>query len=99
MTGTSFPATERGALHRPEMTDKKVRVGPVALVDDKDIRDLQQSRLHGLDIVSCLRGQYDQGAVGQAGDLDLILSYAYRLDDDRIEGACFTTSVISMIRG
>src|SRR5262249_20790191 len=78
-------ATVGGPLHGAEVPDEEIGIGAIALVDDKDIGDLQQTCLHRLDVVTRLGCEHHQDGIGETGDLDLVLPYSYRLDQDVIK--------------
>ena len=59
-----------------------VRIGPVGLGDDVDIRDLEDARLDRLDVVAQAGRGHDDRRVRRARDVDLVLADADRLDDD-----------------
>ena len=59
--------------------------GPIALVDDDDVGDLEQAGLDRLDLVAHLGRFEDDGRVGRRGDLDLALAGPDRLDEDEVE--------------
>ena len=56
----------------------------IRLVDDEQIRDLQQARLDRLDVVSLPRSEDDEHRVGHPHDVNLVLPHADRLDEDRV---------------
>ena len=58
----------------------------VRLVDvEEDVRDLEEDAgLDGLDVVAHARHDHHRHAVRQAGDVDLVLADAHRLDDHQV---------------
>ena len=62
-----------------------VGVGPVGLVDDEDVGDLQDAGFDGLDVVAHARHSDHHHRLRRAHDLDLGLAGADRLDDDCVE--------------
>ena len=80
-------AAPHGDEHRPELGRGPLRPGPVALVDDDDVGDLEEAGLDRLDLVAHLGRLEDDGRVGGRRDLDLALARADRLDEDEVEPA------------
>ena len=75
----------RGREHRPQLRRRALGTGPVALVDDDDVGDLEQARLDGLDLVAHLRRLEDDRRVGRGRHLHLALAGADRLEQDHLE--------------
>ena len=71
--------------HRPELRRRPLGTGTVALVDDDDVRHLEQPGLDRLDLVAHLGRLEHDGRVGGRGDLDLALARAHGLEEDDIE--------------
>ena len=77
------PRAGRRHEHRPQLGRGPQRPGLVALVDDHEVRDLEQARLDRLDLVAHLGRLEHDGRVGRGRDLDLALAGPDRLDQDR----------------
>ena len=78
--------------HLLEVAAGLLDAGPIGLVDDEHVGDLHQTGLVRLHTVAPARVDHDDGRVRLAGDLDLDLTDAHRLDEhplaaDRIEDA------------
>jgi hypothetical protein len=58
----------------------------VGLVHHDDVRDLEQTRLGGLNCISRTGIEDDDGRIGDRGDLDLGLPDADRLQHDQVVG-------------
>ena len=71
--------------HQPQIAEKEVRIGPGSLIHHKNVPDLHQAGRHGLDLVTCCGNQHHQCGIGERGDLDLILTDAYRLHENMIK--------------
>ena len=67
--------------HRPQVAHGAVRALAIGLVDIEDVRDLEDARLDRLNVVAHARDHDHHHAMGQAGDVDLVLTHADRLDD------------------
>ena len=78
-------AGHRRHQHRPELRGRPLGAGPVALVHDHDVGDLEQPRLDRLDLVAHLGRLQDHGRVGSGRHLDLALSRADGLEQDDVE--------------
>ena len=57
----------------------------VRLVDDEDIRDLEDAGLDHLHAIAQVRGQHHDGGIRDSRHLQLRLPHADRLDDDGVE--------------
>ena len=68
-----------------ELLQRDLGARPVALVDDEDVGDLEQTRLHRLDVVAEPRRGDDDAHVSHLGDVDLALPGADRLEQDEVE--------------
>ena len=67
-----------------ELLHGALRALAVGLVDDQDVGDLQQPRLHGLNVIA-EAGRGDEDAhVGHLGDVDLALAGADGLDQNDV---------------
>ena len=75
-------AAAGGRKHRAELARGAIRSGPVGLVDDYQVRDLEQPGLDGLDLIPHLGDLDDDGRLGEPRDLDLRLPGTHRLDQD-----------------
>ena len=62
-----------------------VGAGAVGLVDREDVGDLHDARLERLDAVARFGDEHEDGRVGHAGDVELRLADADRLDQDAVE--------------
>ena len=74
-----------GHEHRPQLGGGPLRARAVALVDDDDVRHLEQPGLDRLDLVAHLGCLEDDRRVGGRGDLHLALARAHRLEEDDVE--------------
>ncbi len=80
--------------HGPQLRRGPGGAGPIALVHDHDVGDLEQAGLDRLDLVAHLGRLEDDGRVGGRGDLHLGLAGPDGLDEDEVEahgvedGAC-----------
>ena len=81
------PDPRDGHEHRAELRRRSLRARTVALVDDHDVRDLEEARLDRLDLVPHLGRLEDDGRVGRGRDLDLALAGSDRLEEHEIEPA------------
>ena len=70
--------------HHLQVAHGPVGIGTVGLVDDKEIADFEDAGLDRLDIVTESRHHDDDGGVGNADDIDLVLADADGLDDDDV---------------
>ena len=61
---------------------RSLRVGPVGLGDDMDVRDLEDAGLDRLNVVAQAGGGDDDRRVRGARDVDFVLAHANRFDDD-----------------
>src|SRR5262245_62251824 len=78
-----LPAVARRAAeahHRAQLADGRVGALAIGLVDDKDIGDFENAGLDRLHIVAHARYLDHHGRVRRAGNLDLALARADRLD-------------------
>ena len=83
---THRPRRPRGGdEHRPELGGGPLRAGPVALVHDDEVGDLEQPGLDRLDLVAHLGRLEDDRRVGRGRDLDLALAGPDGLDEDQVE--------------
>ena len=67
--------------HVAQLGDRAVGVGPVGLVDDVQVGDLEQPGLDRLDVVAHAGHGDDRDRVGGLHDVDLVLADADGLDD------------------
>ena len=58
---------------------------PICLIDDKDIRYLDEACLHGLNHVSTLWSQHDDNGIGNLHDCQLGLPHTHGLDNDPVK--------------
>ena len=70
--------------HRAELARGAIGSGPVGLVDDDEVRDLEQPGLDRLHLVPHLGHLDDDRGLGEARDLDLRLPGTDRLDEDGV---------------
>src|SRR5437660_10324437 len=75
----------RQAEHRPQLCDHARVAVDVRLVDDEDVRDLEDAGLDHLHAVAEVWGQDDDRGVGGRRDLELRLTDTDRLEDHLIE--------------
>src|SRR5262249_52348363 len=75
---------ERADVHGLlEVDDETLGSGEIALVDDEDVRDLEESGLHRLDAVARARTEDDEDGVRRGDDVVLRLPGPDRLDEVR----------------
>ena len=84
-TGTLSATVARIDSAPDELLHRLLGARPVALVDDDDVGDLEQTRLHRLDVVAETRRRDDDADVGHLRDVDLALPGADRLKQHDIE--------------
>lgn len=67
-----------------EVASERFGTGQIAFVDDEEVGHLDETGLHGLDVVA-ESGRENEGCqVGEAHDVEFGLSDAHGLDDDRV---------------
>ena len=76
-------------LHRANLLLHSIGAIAVSFVDGEDVGDLHNARLEALHIVSHSRDKHDDSDIGQADDLDFILSDANGFDKENISSAGF----------
>ena len=72
-------------LHHLDLLDEQVRPGTIRLVHAEHVGHLHEPGLHRLHSISGLRNQHDHRRIRGAGDLELGLADAQRLEDHAIE--------------
>ena len=70
--------------HGDQVLVGAVNALPVGFVDDKEVANLQDAGLNGLDIISHARDGDHNGGMGGAGDLHLVLAHAHGLHQDKV---------------
>ncbi len=84
-TGTARRVTATKPEHVLELADRDVGGRQVALAHDQEIGDLEDAGLDRLHGVALSRRTDDEPGIRELRYLDLRLTGAYRLDDDRVE--------------
>src|SRR3989442_798691 len=74
----------RQRQHLREVARRLVRSGPIGLVYDEDIRDLEDARLDRLDVVAEAWDGHEAHRIGDPDHVDLLLSDPHGLDDHDI---------------
>jgi hypothetical protein len=69
----------------PQLSERRIGVGTVALVDDEDVGDFEESGFHRLDVVAETGRADNDTDVRHFGDVDLALAGADGFDEDHIE--------------
>src|SRR6266550_2916130 len=70
--------------HLREVTRRLVRAGPIGLVHDEHVGDLQHTGLDRLDVVAEAGHGHEAHGIGDADHVDLLLSDADGLDDHHV---------------
>src|SRR5207249_7375344 len=78
----------REVHHRPQLGRHPGMAVEVGFVDNEDVGDLEDAGLDHLHAVAEVRGQDDDGGVGDGGHLELGLTHADRFQDHLVEAEC-----------
>ncbi len=71
--------------HLHQVLHRFVRTGPIRLVHDQQVGDLDDAGLDGLNVVARSRNGQQTNGVDDAHHVDLLLTHAHRLHQDHVE--------------